>query len=83
MIYQGDCLVAPRVGAWIETFQQIPNLSASLVAPRVGAWIETDKSGHTVCVTKVAPRVGAWIETGLVTGAEARIYRRAPRGRVD
>jgi len=38
-------LVAPRVGAWIETTlgQQIEN--AMLVAPRVGAWIETDKNG--------------------------------------
>ena len=34
--------VAPRVGAWIETYN-IPELSTSElpVAPRVGAWIET------------------------------------------
>ena len=34
-------LVAPRVGAWIETSEQEHEKSSSYVAPRVGAWIET------------------------------------------
>ena len=36
-------LVAPRVGAWIETYTFIPALLVTVlkVAPRVGAWIET------------------------------------------
>ena len=34
-------LVAPRVGAWIETFERQGHYIASKVAPRVGAWIET------------------------------------------
>ena len=37
-------LVAPRVGAWIETEDRCPADSQSRVAPRVGAWIETNLS---------------------------------------
>ena len=33
--------VAPRVGAWIETFLGIITALPVFVAPRVGAWIET------------------------------------------
>ena len=33
--------VAPRVGAWIETYNFLYILMAIFVAPRVGAWIET------------------------------------------
>ena len=33
--------VAPRVGAWIETWSTLRNSSSGGVAPRVGAWIET------------------------------------------
>ena len=37
-----DCVVAPRVGAWIETRSSELTLSViPMVAPRVGAWIET------------------------------------------
>ena len=34
-------LVAPRVGAWIETNPMGSVMSNRCVAPRVGAWIET------------------------------------------
>ena len=34
-------LVAPRVGAWIETCRYYAKEVLYLVAPRVGAWIET------------------------------------------
>ena len=34
-------LVAPRVGAWIETRNNAAVLATKVVAPRVGAWIET------------------------------------------
>ena len=34
-------LVAPRVGAWIETCRIGHSPKAFPVAPRVGAWIET------------------------------------------
>ncbi len=33
--------VAPRTGAWIETFPARVALPISFVAPRTGAWIET------------------------------------------
>ena len=33
--------VAPRAGAWIETYNDQRLRTASLVAPRAGAWIET------------------------------------------
>ena len=34
-------LVAPRVGAWIETVLPEQRGETEWVAPRVGAWIET------------------------------------------
>ena len=57
-------MVAPRVGAWIETFSTKTAQLEPLVAPRVGAWIETGVSSITLFLSNVAPRVGAWIETG-------------------
>ena len=36
-----DTEVAPYVGAWIETVQEIGNNIPGAVAPYVGAWIET------------------------------------------
>ena len=33
--------VAPRAGAWIETFSGVMNAARTIVAPRAGAWIET------------------------------------------
>ena len=56
-------VVAPRVGAWIETAQTSDDIGVIQVAPRVGAWIETSKLPETPPVPEVAPRVGAWIET--------------------
>ena len=34
-------LVAPRAGAWIETWRQLLHSQTASVAPRAGAWIET------------------------------------------
>ena len=34
-------VVAPRVGAWIETLSVLHTPNLLIVAPRVGAWIET------------------------------------------
>ena len=39
--YHTADVVAPRVGAWIETLGFFRDFLLSLVAPRVGAWIET------------------------------------------
>ena len=58
-------MVAPRVGAWIETLR-LPRVPVVLlVAPRVGAWIETLLNTLEALKSSVAPRVGAWIETWL------------------
>ncbi len=56
-------LVAPRVGAWIETPASVSSPFIIRVAPRVGAWIETKENNSPVEGSTVAPRVGAWIET--------------------
>ena len=45
-------VVAPRVGAWIETC--IATAIRECVAPRVGAWIETSAVG--TCRASRAPR---------------------------
>ena len=59
-------MVAPRVGAWIETLIDLmPTHVSPPVAPRVGAWIETFTSSLVQPMECVAPRVGAWIETRI------------------
>ena len=55
--------VAPFVGAWIETNQEVEQHSKSKVAPFVGAWIETPRNVAYALDYEVAPFVGAWIET--------------------
>ena len=40
-------IVAPRVGAWIETRDAFCGQHSQSVAPRVGAWIETFRVAHT------------------------------------
>ena len=57
-------LVAPYVGAWIETRLRVCRTSwHGLVAPYVGAWIETLSHPSRSEESAVAPYVGAWIET--------------------
>ena len=61
------CVVAPRVGAWIETLLLCCVNICFAVAPRVGAWIETlEKLDIPLRDFRVAPRVGAWIETDVM-----------------
>ena len=56
-------LVAPHVGAWIET-QAVGRINTKTrVAPHVGAWIETLIATRPSTWRQVAPHVGAWIET--------------------
>ena len=40
-LFFGLVSVAPRVGAWIETYKEVEREYYDKVAPRVGAWIET------------------------------------------
>ena len=56
-------IVAPRIGAWIETRKAVDENNVFYVAPRIGAWIETEKGSIATPWTPVAPRIGAWIET--------------------
>ena len=63
-------VVAPYVGAWIETYVFIIAFYLLCVAPYVGAWIETFGSDNPWHHQQVAPYVGAWIET-LVDYASA------------
>ena len=56
-------LVAPYVGAWIETRVAAANAWNSRVAPYVGAWIEPSFTWESQKCGSVAPYVGAWIET--------------------
>ena len=56
-------MVAPHVGAWVETGNSICAVMSSRVAPHVGAWVETLGFGHVYPVYCVAPHVGAWVET--------------------
>ena len=40
-LQDGELIVAPYVGAWIETTRMDMLLKVNNVAPYVGAWIET------------------------------------------
>ena len=76
-------IVAPRVGAWIETFGKRLSHCQAAVAPRVGAWIETFSSCFAAICDAVAPRVGAWIETLYRAMALTNPLSRTPCGCVD
>ena len=79
----GVDVVAPRVGAWIETIPTSGDTREEAVAPRVGAWIETPLSFVDLAERKVAPRVGAWIETALKASVSSCLKGRTPCGCVD
>ena len=74
-------LVAPRVGAWIETIINLTTFDGITSRP---AWARGLKPLNVVqsVDVKVAPRVGAWIET-ITNNGQTVILSRAPRGRVD
>ena len=76
-------LVAPYVGAWIETPNSIASQQPYNVAPYVGAWIETCEAPTTPVDNDVAPYVGAWIETPVERQREAQGRSRTLRGCVD
>ena len=50
-------IVAPRVGAWIETRMEADKDQRAHVAPRVGAWIETEKKLMDILAVESRP---AW-----------------------
>ena len=63
MSLDDNIVVAPYVGAWIETTVGMSETVAVHVAPYVGAWIETISPRAPLSACGVAPYVGAWIET--------------------
>ena len=65
-LHRAGEIVAPYVGAWIETYTLLYKSIAPVVAPYVGAWIETKNTcAASSKEGSVAPYVGAWIETPL------------------
>ena len=77
-------LVAPRVGAWIET--DISEVLAKAVNESHPVWVRGLKlaiSDERKLVNPVAPRVGAWIETLPRMQGETCLLRRTPCGCVD
>ena len=75
-------LVAPRVGAWIETLVLSLVASACKVAPRVGAWIETLDNALKVLSVESHP---VWVRgLKLYKKSDASMLpRRTPCGCVD
>ena len=61
----GHCsaVVAPYMGAWIETHLKYKLEIRKKVAPYMGAWIETEENRAALKTIFVAPYMGAWIET--------------------
>ena len=76
-------MVAPHVGAWIETLMLSQTNQLQAVAPHVGAWIETSKFKSMEMSNPVAPHVGAWIETKIRVRVNGVDKSRPPRGGVD
>ena len=68
-------LVAPLVGAGIETDEEYEKRKRENVAPLVGAWIETLYGLDRFTLPSVAPLVGAWIET--FAGTEHNDHRKS------
>ena len=72
-------IVAPRVGAWIETLMPCPDTGAGpLSHPAWVRGLKLEKSNTNNPLGKVAPRVGAWIET-LIAGSFVLRVLVAPR----
>ena len=76
------CLVAPRVGAWIETKKEKNSLSSKDVAPRVGAWIETQATDSPNDIIKSRPVWARGLKPFIVEKPPLT-KGRAPCGRVD
>ena len=77
-----DELVAPYVGAWIETWLFCSFISSSCVAPYVGAWIETNEYGFDMQQVESHP---TWVR-GLkliIKCHLVNLQRRTLRGCVD
>ena len=78
MFVLSHTLVAPRVGAWIETSARLVFVIVLMSHP---VWVRGLKRGKNTAlreVKSVAPRVGAWIETSSLAAVDA-LSHVAPR----
>ena len=82
--YRQRRIVAPFMGAWIETSMvSAKALGSPRVAPFMGAWIETSPSRCPFGRAEVAPFMGAWIETCIHELTRNRHDGRSLHGSVD
>ena len=67
-LWKGFSEVAPRRGAWIETFGGWDNDGNVKVAPRRGAWIETYMYGliYVYCTSRPAGARGLKLATSIL-----------------
>ena len=81
-----DCTlatVAPRAGAWIETYAALQPVSSSSGRSPCGSVDRNYTQMQDGVIHAVAPRAGAWIETDRMTAAPACAAGRSPCGSVD
>ena len=78
---QFDDLVAPHVGAWIETSLYLASVNVILSLPTWERGLKHRYMRSFQTSYLVAPHVGAWIETGKNPCSEMRRGGRAPRWR--
>ena len=75
--------VAPRAGAWIETFHNPMWRVRTKVAPRAGAWIETGRKADHWAAYQSPPARGRGLKRFVLVVGAADSDRRPPRGGVD
>ena len=76
-------VVAPHVGAWIETEYTLNTYGSPLVAPHVGAWIETVLDIGEVVNTKSHPMWVRGLKPSTVSSIKISTRSRTPCGCVD
>ena len=59
--------VAPRAGAWIETYKSAPDTGVDWSLPARERGLKRYLTSEMTPNEIVAPRAGAWIETSSVT----------------
>ena len=78
-----EVTVAPRAGAWIETYSSLGSAYIGKeVAPRAGAWIETSVFATFVLAAMSPPARGRGLKQQAID-ADKQGKRRPPRGGVD
>ena len=83
LIDKPDTLVAPRVGAWIETPSIVALYDYEESHPVWVRGLKLSNSSSACGIRVVAPRVGAWIETSILLTFTRVTLSRTPCGCVD